>query len=130
MLIGLPQGLNGLANQNALYHQADPARIGSSAGLLRTFTYLGAMAASAANAAFFTHGADTDGLHHLSMFMLAVAVLLLVTTLADRSLRKIGAAEKQVERLPEEPSEEPSEEPAGGPEGGRACRPVSGPPPG
>ncbi|MEU8795585.1 MFS transporter [Streptomyces sp. NPDC048643] len=85
-LMGVPQGLNGLANQNALYRQADPARIGSAAGLLRTFMYLGAMAASAADAAFFTHGADTGGLHHLSLFMLAGAVLLLAVTVIDRSL--------------------------------------------
>ena len=77
LVVGVPQGLNSLANQNALYHQADPARMGSSAGLLRTFIYLGAMVASAANAAFFHHGADTGGLHHLALFMLAGAVLLL-----------------------------------------------------
>ncbi|MEY2245008.1 MFS transporter [Streptomyces sp. BF23-18] len=88
-LMGVPQGLNGLANQNALYRQADPARMGSAAGLLRTFTYLGAMAASAADAAFFTHGADTGGLHHLALFMLAGAVLLLAVTLIDRSLRDL-----------------------------------------
>ncbi|MEW2163867.1 MFS transporter [Streptomyces sp. NPDC007084] len=85
-LMGVPQGLNGLANQNALYRQADPARIGSAAGLLRTFMYLGAMAASAADAAFFRHGADTGGLHHLSLFMLAGALLLLAVTVIDRSL--------------------------------------------
>lgn len=45
---GLPQGLNGLANQNALYAQAEPARMGASAGLLRTFMYLGALLSSAA----------------------------------------------------------------------------------
>lgn len=88
-LMGVPQGLNGLANQNALYRQADSARMGSAAGLLRTFTYLGAMAASAADAAFFTHGADTGGLHHLALFMLAGAVLLLAVTLIDRSLRDL-----------------------------------------
>jgi hypothetical protein len=37
-LAGMAQGLNGLANQNALYRQADPTRMGSAAGLLRTFT--------------------------------------------------------------------------------------------
>jgi Arabinose efflux permease len=89
-LMGVPQGLNGLANQNALYRQADAARMGSAAGLLRTFTYLGAMAASAADAAFFTHGADTGGLHHLALFMLAGAVLLLAATLVDRSLRDLA----------------------------------------
>lgn len=88
-VMGVPQGLNGLANQNALYRQADPARIASAAGLLRTFMYLGAMAASAADAAFFPHGADTGGLHHLALFMLAGAVLLLAATLTDRSLREL-----------------------------------------
>ncbi|MGD1217631.1 MFS transporter [Streptomyces krungchingensis] len=87
VVMGVPQGLNGLANQTALYRQADPARMGSAAGLLRTFMYLGAMAASAADAAFFPHGAHTGGLHHLALFMLACSALLLVTTLLDRSLR-------------------------------------------
>ncbi|MFC5911032.1 MFS transporter [Streptacidiphilus monticola] len=90
LVIGVPQGLNGLANQNALYFQADPARMGSSAGLLRTFMYLGALAASAANAAFFRHGATTSGLHDLSLFLTVTVGLLLVVTLPDRSLGRIG----------------------------------------
>jgi MFS family permease len=87
---GIPQGLNNLANQNALYHQAEAARIGSSAGLLRTFMYLGAIIASAANGGFYGSRADTPGLHHLAWFMLAVAALFLAFTLADRSLRHVG----------------------------------------
>lgn len=91
-VVGVPQGLIGLANQNALYAQADLDRMGSSAGLLRTFMYVGALLASAANAAFYRHGATTSGLHGLSVLLLAVAVLLFLTTLADRSLRRIGRA--------------------------------------
>ncbi|MCI2421060.1 MFS transporter [Saccharopolyspora sp. K220] len=90
VIVGIPQGLNNLANQNALYHQADPARMGSTAGLLRTFTYLGAMIASAASGSFLNHGADTTGLHNLATFMTASAVLFLTATLLDRSLRRIG----------------------------------------
>lgn len=90
VLVGIPQGLNSLANQNALYHQAEPARMGSAAGLLRTFSYLGAMTASAATAAFFSHGVGTGGLHQLALFMTACGVLLLAATLLDRSLRRIG----------------------------------------
>lgn len=86
VLMGLPQGLNGLANQNALYHQADAARMGSAAGLLRTFMYIGAMAASASNAAAFGHGATTAGLHHLALIMIVPGVLLIAATLLDRSL--------------------------------------------
>lgn len=88
-VMGVPQGLIGLANQNALYRQSDPARIASAAGLLRTFMYLGALGASAADAAFFAHGADTAGLHGLALFMLAGAVALVALSLLDRSLRTV-----------------------------------------
>jgi len=44
----------------------------------------------AANGAFLSHGADTAGLHHLAVFMLVVAVLFLLVSLADRSLGRIG----------------------------------------
>ncbi|MFJ6725077.1 MFS transporter [Streptomyces sp. NPDC091281] len=88
-VMGVPQGLIGLATQNALYRQADPQRIGSAAGLLRTFSYLGALASSVATAAFYPHHADTAGLHGLALFMLAGSALLLATTLPDRSLARI-----------------------------------------
>jgi sugar phosphate permease len=60
--------------------------MGSSAGLLRTFGYLGAIVASAANGAFLSRRADTAGLHHLAWFLVAVAALFLVVTVVDRSL--------------------------------------------
>ncbi|MBM9506933.1 MFS transporter [Streptomyces sp. KK5PA1] len=86
LVMGVPQGLNSLALQNSVYRQAEPERMGSSAGLLRTFGYLGAIIASAANGAFFPHRADTAGLHHLVWFLLAIAALFLAVTAADRSL--------------------------------------------
>lgn len=86
VVLGIPQGLNNLANQNALYFQAEPERIAASAGLSRTFGYLGAIAASAATGAFFGATADTPGLHHLATFLVGVAALFLALTLADRSL--------------------------------------------
>ncbi|HEY0814579.1 MAG TPA: MFS transporter [Pseudonocardia sp.] len=92
VVLGIPQGLNNLANQNAMYHQADPTRTGSTAGLSRTFFYLGAITAAAANGAFLAHGADTSGLHHLVWFIGPCAVVFLVLTLADRSLRRIGGS--------------------------------------
>jgi MFS family permease len=92
-VVGIPQGLNSLALQNAVFYQADPERMGSSAGLLRTFGYLGAIIASTANGVFFGQRADTVGLHHLAWFMLVIAGLFLVVTVADRSLSRIGAAE-------------------------------------
>jgi uncharacterized membrane protein len=80
VIAGVPQGLNNLANQTALYQQADPARIGSSAGLLRTCVYVGALISAAANAHFFQHGATTDGLHDMAIFLLVIAGLLVLVT--------------------------------------------------
>ncbi len=91
LVFGVPQGLINLALQNAVYHQADPERMGASAGLLRTFLYLGAMVASSANGAFFGARADTGGLHGLAWFMLAVTGLFLALTVVDRSLGRIGS---------------------------------------
>ncbi|MGW1129368.1 MFS transporter [Streptomyces sp. NPDC002526] len=102
VVLGVPQGLNGLALQNAVYHQADADRIGSSAGLLRTFGYLGAITASAANGAFFGQRADTPGLHHLAWFMLAAGFLFLAATVADRSLRRIGESSENDSQNDEE----------------------------
>lgn len=66
--------------------------------VLRTFGYLGAINASAANGAFFGRHVDTAGLHHLAWFMLAVSVLFLAVTVADRSLRRVGPAETEPRR--------------------------------
>ncbi|MES4907330.1 MULTISPECIES: MFS transporter [unclassified Streptomyces] len=102
LLFGVPQGLNNLALQNAVYHQADPERIGSSAGLMRTFFYLGAIVASSAYGAFYGARADTGGLHGLAWLMLAVAAVFLAVTAVDRSLGRIGADDRSpsAQRLP------------------------------
>jgi len=91
-VLGLPQGLNNLANQNALYFQADPARIASSAGLQRTFMYLGAISASVAIGLFYGDRATTPGIHGLGLFVLCVAVVFLGLVAFDRSLARVGRA--------------------------------------
>ncbi len=93
MVLGVPYGLNTLANQTALYFQADPERMGASAGLLRTFLYVGAVVSSAATATFFDDRADTEGLHQLAVFLMIVAGSSFVLTAVDRSLAKIGRRE-------------------------------------
>lgn len=75
--------------------------MGSSAGLLRTFTYLGAMVAAAATGAFFPLRADTGGLHGLAVFMATVSVLVVAVILADRSLGAVGVAAGQAAAAPE-----------------------------
>jgi MFS family permease len=89
---GVNQGLTSLANQNAVYYQAEPSRIAASAGLLRTFVYLGSMSASAAQGAVLKPRADTGPMHHLAIVMVIFAGLFLLVTVFDRSLRRIGDA--------------------------------------
>lgn len=96
LVMGVPQGLLNLANQNALYQQAEPGRTASSAGLLRTFMYLGAIAASAANGLFLGDSADTAGLHEVGVFTIVVAALMLAIVLVDRSLRPGRAPSRAV----------------------------------
>jgi MFS family permease len=86
LVFGIPQGLNSLALQNSVYRQANPDDIGASAGLLRTFGYLGAIISSAAQGAFYGHAADTSGMHHLALLLIGVGVVFLLITVFDRSL--------------------------------------------
>lgn len=86
LIFGLPQGLNSLALQNSVYFQSDPERTASSAGLLRTFAYVGSMVASSIAAASFGQHADTGGMHHLAWIMLTAGVLYLLLTVFDRTL--------------------------------------------
>ena len=90
LVFGIPQGLNNLALQNSVYVQADPERIASSAGLLRTFAYVGSMVASATAAAAFGQRADTAGMHDLAWIMLGAAVLYLLLTVFDRTLGRVA----------------------------------------
>ena len=92
LVFGIPQGLANLAIQNTLYHQADPDRIGASAGLLRTFFYTGAMLAGAASGAFFRPRATTAGLHDLAVVMVVAATTFLLITVFDRSLARVDRA--------------------------------------
>ncbi|MFG3321104.1 MFS transporter [Streptomyces sp. NPDC048171] len=93
LVFGVPQGLNNLALQNSVYFQAVPERTASSAGLLRTFAYVGSMIASAASAAAFGHRADTGGMHTLAWVMLGAGVVYLLLTVFDRTLGRGPAPE-------------------------------------
>jgi hypothetical protein len=92
LIFGVPQGLNSLALQNSVYFQSDPERTASSAGLLRTFAYIGSMVASSIAAASFGQRADTGGMHHLAWLMLGAGVLYLLLTVFDRTLGRVKDA--------------------------------------
>ncbi len=104
LIMGIPQGLLSLANQNAVYQQADPARMGSSAGLLRMFSYLGALISSSADGIFYGHTADTSGMHRLALFVLVVSGVLVLMTVLDRSLKHVGALKDDAGKLENTPN--------------------------
>jgi MFS family permease len=87
MAAGIPQGLLNLANQNALFAVAPPDRTASSAGLLRTFLYLGAIVSSATNGALLGPDASTSGMHGIGWMLMGVAVAFALLTVFDRGLR-------------------------------------------
>ncbi|WP_446666219.1 MFS transporter [Flexivirga sp. B27] len=92
IVLGIPQGLNNLAIQNTLYFQADPERIASSSGLLRTFMYLGAIISSVVYGNVYGARATTSGLHVLGWVVIGVSAVFLLITVSDRTLAKIGRA--------------------------------------
>lgn len=92
LVLGIPQGLNNLAIQNSLYFQADPDRIASSAGLLRTFMYLGAIVASIVYGNVYGARATTGGMHVLGGVVIGISIVFFLLTAFDRSLRAVGRA--------------------------------------
>ncbi|SES37896.1 MFS transporter [Lentzea albida] len=89
VLSGVPQGLTSLALQNAVYRQADPASVGASAGLLRTFGYLGAIVSAVVLGLVFGDTVDTRGLHELAIFLVVTSLAFLLVNVVDRSLKAI-----------------------------------------
>jgi predicted MFS family arabinose efflux permease len=87
LLFGIPNGLNMVANQAALYEQAPADQIGTAAGLSRTAQYLGAIFSSGLISLFYGRTASTSGLRELTWTFLVLGALLLAITIADRALR-------------------------------------------
>ncbi|MFD5825024.1 MFS transporter [Lentzea sp. NPDC060358] len=88
LVSGVPQGLNGLTLQHAVYRQADPSRVAASAGLLRTFVYLGAIVTASVQGLVFGSHVDTAGLHALTVFLVVVSAVFLLINVFDRSLER------------------------------------------
>lgn len=87
LIFGVTLATFASANQTALYTQVDGPQIGTAAGLLRTFGYVGSIASSAIIAIVFHHSVTDHGLHAIAVVMIAVSALGLLFTVADRQLR-------------------------------------------
>ena len=86
-IFGLMSGLANLSNQTALYRVAPAEKLGTAAGLLRTFGYVGSIAsATITGIAFRTRVSDT-GLHEVSLTLIAIGAVVLLMTAFDRHLK-------------------------------------------
>ena len=89
VVMGEPQGLVSLAIQNAVYRQANPARVASPSGLLRTFGF-SARAARRRRRGSCSRTAPTAGLCALALLMLGLSVAFLLLTAFPPTLRRLA----------------------------------------
>lgn len=92
IFFGPPQGMFSTATQAAIYMQAPASEIGTAAGLQRTASYIGAIAATSLLGLLYGARATDGGLHSLALVMGAVTAALFVFTLFDRTLPRATAA--------------------------------------
>lgn len=87
-LFGVPNGLNNLSNQAALYVQAPEEYIGTAAGLSRTSMHLAAILASGIIGIVFSPTTNDASCHSMAVIIIVLAAAALVLTLTDKSLRQ------------------------------------------
>jgi MFS family permease len=93
-LFGIPQGLVSVTTQAAVYMQAPAEQLGAASGLQRTFSYIGAMAATVVIGVCYGHRPTDQSLHTLAIGMAVMSGLLLVATLFDRTLPRADDVSK------------------------------------
>jgi predicted MFS family arabinose efflux permease len=91
IFVGLAQGA-GSSNQIALYTQAPAEVLGTAAGLMRAFGYLGSIGSSAITGVVFRNHVTDGGVLAIAWIMLGVSIVLLALTVLDRTLRPTPAA--------------------------------------
>jgi predicted MFS family arabinose efflux permease len=87
-LFGLASGSSNVTNQTALYKEAPAETVGTAAGLLRTFGYIGSIAASTITGVAFRAHVDDTGLRHVSLVMIGIGIVVLLMTVLDRQLAR------------------------------------------
>jgi MFS family permease len=87
LVFGVAMGAASAGNQTAVYRQAPAELLGTASGLLRTFGYLGSIAASAITGIAFHTRVSDHGVHLIAWIMVGVSVALVLMTVVDRTLR-------------------------------------------
>jgi hypothetical protein len=82
IVFGLASGFTVAGNQTALYQAAPADQLGTASGLLRTFGYVGSIAASAITGIVFHTRVSDSGVHLIAWIMTAVSLALVALTLA------------------------------------------------
>jgi MFS family permease len=88
VLFGIPNGLNVVGNQAAMYAQSPAGDTGTAAGLFRTSQYIGAIFSSSLIGLVYGTRAGDSGLHQLAVIFIVATVVLLVATVADRAIMR------------------------------------------
>jgi MFS family permease len=86
MIFGVNMSLSTMGNQGALYAQAPPEEIGTAAGLLRTFSYTGAILSSTVISFAYNDGITDGGLHTIATILIATSVCSILMTTVDRGI--------------------------------------------
>jgi MFS family permease len=86
VVFGVQNGLLVVANQAAMYAQAPRGSVGVAAGLLRTSMCMGAMLAAGLISITYGQRVTDAGLHGLAKVLVVASSLLLIATVASRSL--------------------------------------------
>ena len=90
LLFGITLSTTSIGNQTVLYTHVTAHQIGTAAGLLRSFGYLGSIASAAIISVVFHTRVDDHGLHVTGWVMIAVSVAGLLALLTDRSILRRG----------------------------------------
>jgi predicted MFS family arabinose efflux permease len=94
IVFGLASGFTVAGNQTALYEAAPAEQLGTASGLLRTFGYVGSIAASAITGIVFRDEVSDAGVHDIGWIMTAVSIGLVVLTLASLRARRSRSADR------------------------------------
>ncbi|MFJ3665136.1 MFS transporter [Streptomyces sp. NPDC090106] len=86
LVFGVTSATTTVGNQTALYLAAPPDRIGTAAGLFRTFGYLGTITSAVIGGLVFRDGASDHGLHTLGLVLVGAGLAVLLLTVLDRHL--------------------------------------------
>lgn len=80
-VMGIPNGLNNLGLQTAMFAASPPDRIGSSGGLYQTCRYLGAILAGSVLGVLLERDLSSDGFHRVGGVITLVSVVLVALAL-------------------------------------------------